>query len=238
MMLHRCTLGHKGGSMRILLIEDNVDISSSMKKDLKQYGYTVEVANFWMQGEEKAFLQTYDCIILDLDLPNHDGLRVLSFLHNERIKTPVLLLTILTEQEQNVLGLHLRPDEYMMKPIDMVALHHRIQALIHSYQHRIIPLLKIDDISINPKTKVVSIKRQVFDTSPQEYAILEYLAIRHPESVSAEELAKYVYHEHTNSKSAMLRVDIAKLRNKIQKVSGEDLLKSLRGRGYYLNGKL
>lgn len=219
--------------MKLLLIEDNKELADSVKKGLEEYGYQVDIAYDGNDGEEKAFVNLYDCILLDLNLPGKDGLDILYFLRNNGIETPVLIISARDHVEEKVKGLNLGADDYLVKPFHLNELHARIQTLIRRFHGRSQPVIQIDDLMIDPMNRTATINGKMVKLSVKEFDILEYIAQKHPRTVSAEEIAEHIYDE-LDPQSSVLRVHMIKLRKKLREVTDRDILMTRRGIGYYI----
>lgn len=220
--------------MRLLIIEDNKELSYVMKEGLEKLGFTIDVANYGLEGEEKAYVNTYDAILLDLNLPDKDGIEILKFLRESSIAVPIIIVTARDEVSQRSLGLDLGADDYMIKPFQFTELRARIQAVIRRYQGRSNPLITVGSIVINSASRRVLIHGDRVEFAAKEFDILEYIASRYPAVVSSEEIAEHVYDELFNPDSSVIRVHIARLRKKLFEASGQEMLQTIRGKGYYL----
>ncbi|MFP3770121.1 response regulator transcription factor [Enterococcus faecium] len=220
--------------MRILIIDDNIELTKLIKKSLESFGFLVDLANNGEEGEIKSFITVYDCILLDLSLPDKDGIDILNFLRQSNICTPVIILTARTQAEEKALGLDQGADDYIEKPFQLIELRARIHAVIRRYHGRSSPIIDLGVLAIHPSSRKAYIDQQPFSLSSKEFDILEYLAERYPSIVSAEEIIEHVYDENFDPFSSVLRVHLANLRKKIKYVSNRNILKTERGKGYYL----
>lgn len=112
--------------MRLLIIEDNKSLANSMKTGLEKAGFYVDLSYTGNEGEEQAFANGYDAILLDLNLPDKDGIDILKFLRSEHIETPVIIITARDEIEERALGLDLGADDYLTKPFQLLELRARV----------------------------------------------------------------------------------------------------------------
>lgn len=220
--------------MKVLLIEDNEDLAASLKRGLEERGYQIDVTYNGNDGEEKAFISAYDCILLDLNLPGKDGLDILSFLRNNEIDTPILIISARDQVEDKVAGLSIGADDYLAKPFQMSELHARIQTLIRRFHGRSQPVIQIGDLIIDPMNRSVSMDDKIVNLSVKEFDILEYVAQKYPRTVSTEEIVEHVYDE-LDPQSSVLRVHMIKLRKKLKEATERDVLKTRRGIGYYIS---
>jgi cell cycle transcriptional regulator ctrA len=219
------------GYMRVLIIEDNVEILKCMKVELEKSGLYVDIANNGLEGEEKAYVNEYDVILLDLSLPDKDGMEILKYLRKENIETPIIIITASIEITK---GLNLGADDYIVKPFNMDELNARIQAVLRRFRGRGNPNIVLNQLIIDPISRRANYDKKRIDLTTKEFDILEYLAIRYPAIVSSEEILEHTYDESFDSFSSVLRVHIAKLRKKLKKTTGKDILLTTRGKGYSL----
>lgn len=218
--------------MRILIIEDDKELASIVKRGLEEFGFSCDVANTGEDGEEKIFINEYDTILLDLNLPDKDGLEVLKEVREKGIITPVIIVTARDAIKERAMGLDLGSDDYIVKPFDLIELRARINAVVRRFYGRVNLEIKISDLLINPKTRIVTYNSQIVKLSAKEFDILEYIASNHPQVVSSESITEHVYDEFFDQFSSVLRVHIANLRKKLKLVSKKDILITVKGKGY------
>lgn len=222
--------------MKILIIEDNKELALATKKSLEKYNYIIELAFCGEEGEEKAYANEYDAILLDLNLPDKDGLEILKFLREEGVSTPIIIITARDEVEQRALGLDLGADDYLVKPFDVIELKSRIGAVIRRFNGRSNPLIAIGDLKVDPNKREVRWKDQRIDLLSKEFDILEYIAEKYPAVVSKEEIAEHIYEEQDSFEqySSVLRVHFTRLRKKLTTVIGDNIIVTIRGKGVLL----
>lgn len=220
--------------MRILIIEDNDDILNCMKIRLSSKGFYVDIANNGFEGEEKAYVNEYDIILLDLFLPDKSGLEILKYLRKEEIQTPIIIITGNNSCKDISTILNLGADDYIVKPFDFEVLEARIHAVIRRVNGRGNPIIEIDSMQIDPISRNVYINEKRLNLTSKEFDILEYLALKYPAVISSEEILEHVYDEYFDPFSSVLRVHIAKLRKKLKKYAEKEVLFNIRGKGYCL----
>ena len=223
--------------MRLLIIEDEIDLANALARGLRQQGYAVDIAANGEQGLFLAEVNDYDLLILDLNLPDIDGLDICRDLHN---KSPDLLILILTARDQiedKIIGLDSGADDYLVKPFHFQELLARVRALLRrSGQERHKPVLEWRDLKLDPVTHTVWQGKRRLDLTRKEFAILEYF-MRHPgKVVSQEELLEHVWDMNANPFTNTVRVHIRSLRKKL----GDDAenpryIKTVVGVGYSLS---
>ncbi len=222
--------------MRILIIEDNMELCEYMKRSLEQEGFAVDTSFCGIEGEEKAFVNDYDILLLDLNLPDKDGMEIIRFLRASNIQTPVIMITARDTIHDRAMGLDSGADDYLTKPFDLIELKARIRAVVRRFQGRVNPLIQIEQLVVNPLTRraLYEFDGQEVPLSVKEFDILEVIASRYPAVVSSEEISEHIFDEMYDTFSSSLRVHIMRLRNKLAEASGQEILKTMRGKGYYL----
>ena len=215
--------------MRLLLVEDERDLSSVMAKSLRAFEFSVDVAHDGRTGLHKAQAEDYDVILLDLMLPNMDGRSVLSELRKTK-KTPVLVLTARDTQQDKIAGLNLGADDYVTKPFDVEELVARVRALIRRSANQPAPIVRIRDIEVDTARRFVSQNGHEVSLTGKEYAILHLLLMRRGQLVTRTMIYDHVYGEHDDSLSNVVDVYISNLRRKL----GSELIDTRRGEGYVI----
>lgn len=220
--------------MRLLIIEDSEEIINCIKIELEKIGICVDTATSGFEGEEKAYVNEYDIIILDIGLPDKNGIEILKYLRKESIDTPVMILTGCDERKMLIQGLEIGADDYLIKPIQMEEIVARVRAIIRRYNKKSNPDIKIGNLVVNTSTRIALYNNKKLELTIKEFDILEYLAMKFPAVISGEEILEHVYNEYFNPFSSVLRVHITKLRKKLEKASGKEILITTRGKGYSL----
>ena len=220
--------------MRILIIEDNRRLSSSLAANLAHEGYSVDVAYDGQEGQDLAELTPYDLIILDILLPEKDGLQVCRDLRRRRIHTPILLLTARDSVDDRVQGLDCGADDYLVKPFAMRELLARLRALLRRQSPYTNGRLEIGDLVVDPVTHTVEREGRSIDLTPKEFALLEFL-LYHPNQVVTRELIEqHIWNYDFESESNVIDVYVRRLRRKIDDPFATKLLTTVRGVGYRL----
>ncbi|HCM37080.1 MAG: Two component transcriptional regulator, winged helix family [Candidatus Gottesmanbacteria bacterium GW2011_GWB1_43_11] len=222
--------------MRILLIEDETKLAASLKKALTTESYAVDIVNDGESGYETAAVEPYDLIILDLGLPKMDGVTVCQKLRQEKITTPILMLTARDATHNKIQGLDSGADDYLVKPFDFEELLARIRALLRREQVQPEPVLQIDSLRLDPAAHTVTRGDRDIALSAKEYALLEYL-MRHPKQIlSKTQILEHVWDMDTDPFSNVVDVYIGYLRNKIDRAYPKEppLIHTVKGLGYKL----
>ncbi|MCW3098745.1 MAG: two component transcriptional regulator, winged helix family [Chthonomonadaceae bacterium] len=219
--------------MRLLLIEDDVPNATIIRRCLEEEGYVVEIAREGISGLKMACTDSYGVIVLDLMLPGLDGWRVCEALRQQRISTPVLILTARGEVQDRVRGLNMGADDYLPKPFDFSELLARIRALyrrdkVHKGRHICIAHLEIDTA-----TRRVSYAGRDLSLAAQEYALLELLARNEGRALSREVIMSSVW-KNEDSYSNSVDVHIGILRRKLHALHEAPLIHTVRRVGYMI----
>lgn len=220
--------------MRLLVVEDEKPLARVLKKGLEELGFVVELSN---SGEDALFLaQNYDfdCILLDIMLPEVDGLTILKKLRRRGSETPILMLTAKREMQDKVSGLESGADDYIAKPFDFPELVARIRSAIRRNKGKPAPQLQIGDLCIDTNTRAVARGGQELKLSSKEYEYLEYLALNQQRIVSRNELLEHLYSAYYEFDSNIVDVYISNLRRKIDRDFELKLIHTIRGAGYRL----
>ncbi len=221
--------------MRILVIEDEQRLAENVARSLEETGgYAVDIANDGEDGLFMAESNPYDLILLDLMLPRLPGVDVLKKLRQEKIYTPVLVLTARDEKESVIELLNAGADDYLTKPFDLGELLARTKALIRRGKGHPTPLLTVGDLQINTVNRTVQRRGINIQLTAMEYRVLEYLAHRPRAVVSKTELLEHLYDYNWEKFSNVIEVYISGLRRKLNQNSSAELIHTLRGQGYIL----
>src|SRR5579872_518971 len=220
--------------MRILVIEDNHRLNSSLASSLVHEGYSVDSAYVGQEGQDLAELMTYDLIILDILLAVKDGLDVCRDLRRRRVQTPILLLTARDSVDDRVKGLDCGADDYLVKPFAMRELLARLRALLRRQQPYKTGRLKLKDLVIDPVTHSVEREGRPVDLTPKEFALLEYLMYHPNQVVIREMIEQHIWNYDFECESNVIDVYVRRLRRKIDTPFAVKLLTTVRGIGYRL----
>ena len=215
--------------MRLLLIEDDLDLSNSIKTELKCAGYAVDVAFDGEQGEFLGTTENYDVVILDLGLPKMSGLEVLRLWREAANNVPVIVLTARDAWHEKVDGFKAGADDYLGKPFHFQELLARIEALLKRVQSLPQDKLKAFGIELNEEQQTVLInsEKQVTLTA-LEFRLLRYLMMHPNKVLSKIQLSEHIYEYDGDPDSNVIEVYINRLRH----IVGKDLIVNRRGQGY------
>ena len=216
--------------MRILIVEDEPNLGRQLKSTLEQTGYAVDLA---ADGEEGHFLgatENYDAVILDLGLPEVDGLTVLDRWRKEGRTTPVLVLTARDSWSDKVAGLDAGADDYLAKPFQTQELIARLRALIRRASGNASSELMAGDVRLDTRSGRVTLAGEPVKMTAQEYKLLSYLMHHKGKVVSRTELIEHIYDQDFDRDSNTIEVFVTRIRKKL----GQDVITTIRGLGYSL----
>lgn len=201
--------------MKILIVEDDKDVSTALNRGLRQGGYAVDTAENGNSAIEYLVSNFYDLMVLDLNLPDMDGLDVCRFAREHSLSLLILILTARGELKDIVTGLDIGADDYLNKPFHLQEILARTRALLRRDMRCRDPLIKIKDISLDPIERVVWKSDRRIQLTRKEFGVLEYL-MRHPgEVISQEELLEHVWDSERNEFSNTVRVHVQSIRGKL-----------------------
>jgi two-component system response regulator TctD len=221
--------------MRILLIEDHVELSRWLTKALQDAHWSVECAMNGADADSLLHTQQYALVILDLSLPKMDGLEVLTRLRARGSKTPVLILTARGGLQDRVQGLNLGADDYLAKPFELVELEARVKALLRRAQGGEAPIYRCGALQFDTVSRMFSYGNATLALTPREHAVLEVLISRTGRVISKEKLFDEVFSLVDDANPDAIEIYIHRLRKKLRRPDAEAVaITTLRGLGYLL----
>jgi DNA-binding response OmpR family regulator len=179
--------------MKVLIVEDEVKVANFISKGLEEEGYTVEVAYDGKKGIELIQGFTFDVVLLDLMIPEVDGLEVLKNIRARGIDTPVLIITAKSSKADVIKGLDTGSDDYLTKPFSFDELLARIRALLRRSRKSDTHMLEYKDIILSPYTRRLSIASKEVELTEKEFMIMEYLLKNNEKPLARKEIAEYAW---------------------------------------------
>ena len=221
--------------MRLLLVEDDERIADALAEDLSDQNYAVDVAYDGLTGWENAQMVQYDLIVLDVMLPEIDGIELCRRLRQAGQQVPVLMLTARDTVGDRVIGLDAGADDYLVKPFDLRELSARIRALLRRGDVSTPPILEWEQLRLDPSTCEVSYGDEPIMLSPKEYSLLEFF-MRHQRRVfSRAQLLEQLWSFDNTPDESTVKAHIRGLREKLKTAGApKDLIETVYGLGYRL----
>lgn len=217
--------------MRILVVDDEVDLLDAVARGLRREGYAVDTAEGGSEAIEKATFIPYDLICLDLTMPGIDGLEVCSTLRADppgEVPPRILMLTARDTVEDRIRGLDVGADDYLVKPFDLDELRARVAAVSRRYAGNPNPTLRLGDLEIDKVARRIRRGDEEIELTRREWAVLDLLTQRPGAIVSKDRLEEALYDFEAEVESNTVEVHISRLRKKL----GRDTIRTLRGVGY------
>lgn len=222
--------------MRCLLIEDYLPLRDSICECLADQGFIVDECGSGDVGLWQASNHSYDVIVLDIMLPEIDGLTILRRLRKLHDKTPVILISAKDAVEQRIEGLNAGADDYLVKPFDLAELIARVRAMIRRKFNVEAPEIQIADLRIDCVAKAVFRGSREIKLTKREYLLLQYLAHRAGQAVSRSDIHEHIYQDYGDASSNKVDVCVSYLRKKLNEGELPDLIRTRRGYGFILGG--
>ncbi|MBK6312361.1 MAG: response regulator transcription factor [Candidatus Microthrix subdominans] len=220
--------------MRILVVEDEVELAAAVARGLREEGFDVDVTHDGKDGYERARSATYDAIVLDILLPGMNGFQVCRSLREAGVWTPILMLTAKEGEYDEAEALDTGADDFLRKPFSYVVLIARLRALTRRVSEGALAPVMVGGLELDPVGRKVRRDGTDIALSPREYGLLEVLMRRAGETVSKRELLEQVWGQDFAGDPNVVEVYVGYLRRKIDRPFGREDLRTVRGSGYVL----
>jgi DNA-binding response OmpR family regulator len=223
--------------MTILVVEDEIKITRFIKKGLEMEHYTVDTAYDGAEALEKAEINNYDLIVLDIMLPKIDGIEVCRRLRAAKVETPIIMLTAKDTVEDRIKGLDAGADDYLTKPFAFGELIARIRALLRREKTVSTTRLQVGDLILNPATHEVFRNNKEIQLSSKEYRLLDYMMRRPGHVCTRTMIGEHIWGYNFKDDSNVIDVYISYLRRKIDTGFNHKLIHTVRDVGYKIQDK-
>lgn len=220
--------------MKLLIVEDEIELQSSIAEGLRMDGYAVDTCDNGKTACELCFVESYDLVILDLNLPEMDGFHVLQHIREFNKDQKILILSARNSVLDKVYGLDHGANDYLTKPFDFQELEARIRNLLRRNYTLQDNILTFDKLKMDISKRAVYIDDKEIRFTKKEVSILEYFLLHPNKIISQEELMSHIWDSNVNCFSGAIRVHIASLRKKIKQILQYDVIHTKIGEGYYL----
>jgi DNA-binding response OmpR family regulator len=224
--------------MKILVIEDEHKIADSIKRGLEQERFTVDIAYEGVTGYDMAATGSYDCIVLDLMLPGMDGVTICRNLRDEKIETPILMLTAKGELYDKIEGFRVGTDDYLVKPFAFIELVARVRALTKRTRDEIATVLNVGDLRVDTTGFTIMRNSKFIALSRKEFDLLVFLMRHAGKTLTKDQIIDGVWEYDSDVLPNTIEVYMGYLRNKIDKPfpAQPPLIHTVRGFGYKIGG--
>ena len=220
--------------MRLLLVEDDLELQSNLAKHLSQENYSIDLADDGETGLFQGVEYEYDAAIIDVGLPKLDGISLIKALRAKGRDFPILILTARDRWQDKVEGLDAGADDYLTKPFQSEELFARLNALIRRSAGQASPVIENGPLVINTARMEVQVAQQSVNLSASEYKLIEYLMVHMGEVKSKTILTEHIYDQDFDLDSNVIEVFIRRLRKKLDPDNQYGFIETLRGQGYRL----
>jgi DNA-binding response OmpR family regulator len=223
--------------MKVLIVEDSNDIAQSVKDFLLRENYLCEIAVNYREAEEKLFRFQYDCILLDIMLPDGDGLNLLKLIKSEQTSSNVVVISAKNGLDDKVTGLEEGADDYITKPFHLPELHARIRAIYRRKNLNGNNLVEFNEISLNTNTLAITVHGTALDVTRKEFDLMLYFIVNKDRVLSRQSIAAHLWGDYTDDLANFDFVyqHIKNLRKKIGAAKGNDYIGTVYGIGYKFN---
>jgi DNA-binding response OmpR family regulator len=223
--------------MKVLLIEDNVELASSISEFLAREGYICEVSYNIRDAQDRLISFQYDCVLLDIMLPDGNGLGILSFMRTERIQSSILILSAKNSLDDKVIGLEEGADDYLTKPFHLPELHARLRAIYRRKKLNGSNIIAFNEISLNIDTLEARVNDILLDMTRKEFDLLLYFIVNKNRVLSRQSIAAHLWGDYTDNLANFDFVyqHVKNIRKKISAANGTDYIGTVYGLGYKFN---
>lgn len=220
--------------MRVLVIEDETALREQLARQLRAGGYAVDEAATGTDGEYMGLEYPIDVAVVDLGLPDRDGVALIRQWRQQGRRFPVLILTARGRWQDKVSGLDAGADDYLVKPFHIEELQARLKALVRRSEGWTRAVLECPPIALDTSSQQVTVHGRPVELTAYEYRLLAYLMLHAGQVISKTELSEHLYEEDSDRDSNVLEVLVGRLRRKLDPDRSVNPIETLRGRGYCL----
>lgn len=223
--------------MKILIIEDEQELQQSIEKYLEYQGFVCEAATDYVTGLQKIGQYDYDCVVIDINLPNGSGLNIVRMLREIGSKTGIIIISARNALEDKLKGLELGSDDYLTKPFHLSELNARIHAIIRRRNFGGSKIISFNEISLDPEAQQVTVEGKAVELTEKEYRLLEYFVANRGRVLTKAAIASHVWGDEYEQVSQFdfIYTHIKNLRRKMIEAGAGDYIKTVHGVGYRFN---
>lgn len=222
--------------MRVLVVEDDRALGEVVRRGLAEDGHAVDLVATFVDAAEAVFVEPYDLVVLDLGLPDGDGVDLCRSMRSAKLNTKILMLTARDALSDKVGGLDSGADDYLTKPFQFPELSARVRALLRRPEVSETPILEIGDVRLDPAARTVWRGNIAVPLTNKEFALLHHLMRHRGQVVTRTSLIDHVWDANYDGLSNVVDVHVANLRRKLELPGADGVIQTVRGVGYRLNG--
>jgi len=221
-------------NMKILIIEDEVDLRLSIQQYLAHQGWLCETAADFPAGMEKVVSYDYDCVVVDIGLPKGSGLDIVRELKEIESKTGIIIISAKNSLEDKLMGLDIGSDDYLTKPFHLSELNARINAIIRRKKFDGSKLIQFQEIKLSPDARRITINDRAVELTDKEYQLLEYFIANQRHMLTKSAIAEHIWGDEYNQAGNydFIYTHIKNLRRKLVDAGARDYIKTVHGSGY------
>lgn len=220
--------------MKVLIVEDEFDLMKGMDEYLKTEGFIVETASNYSKAHEKVFLYDYDCIVLDINLPDGTGLSLLEELKKADVESSVIIVSANNTLDDKLKGLALGADDYLPKPFHLTELNARIKAILRRNKQKGKKKITFEELTLHPDSKQAFVFDKPLSLTKKEYLLLEFFMVNPNKVISKASISEHLWGDYMDQADSydFIYTHLKNLRRKIQSLGGKDYIKTVYGSGY------
>ncbi|GLR71738.1 response regulator transcription factor [Agaribacter marinus] len=221
--------------MKLLIVEDSQRLRKSLQLGLKHLGFTVDTTGNGREAIAYLRVNHYDVVLLDLMLPEVDGLSVLKEIRHRKKESAVIVISAKDQVDDRILGLDLGADDYLCKPFDFDELHARIKSLIRRKYQLHNNVMVFGKLKVDIDMRSVAVNKQAVNLTPNEYSILALLTMNQGKVMTFNNIENHLYDSYSSVTRNAIEAHISAVRRKLKAHQVTDLIKTRRGFGYYID---
>lgn len=220
--------------MKILVVEDEPALADSIARYLREEGYVCSVANNYADAHQDIHVYEYDCVLVDVMLPDGSGMELVDEIKSLGGETGIIIISAKDSLDDKIKGLELGSDDYITKPFHLSELNARIKALMRRKQFKGEREMQVGEVTVRPERKEVELKGEKLDLTAREYELLNYFLVNANRVLTKEAIVEHVWGDHYDMVDSFdfIYVHINKLRKKMREAGGRDPIKTVYGMGY------
>lgn len=220
--------------MKVLIIEDNHELAANIQGFLVREGYVCEICSNHHNAQQKLTAFQYDCIILDIMLPDGSGLNLLQFMKTEKIQSSILIISAKNSLDDKITGLELGADDYLTKPFHLSELHARLKAVYRRKSLKGDSVVSFQEIIVNTDTMEARVNDRLLELTKKEFDLLLYFLVNKNRVLTRQSIAEHLWGDYTDNLSNFDFVyqHVKNLRKKITAANGKDYIGTIYGLGY------